>query len=257
LTRIGASDFLAEGLSTFMVEMKEKAALEQQITNTVEACKEKLGDRGTVNEVRECLAPAMELNPEHPSISEMIGAAQSREELNKVLAKQRAARRAKMMKGEVAYERAKALYKKGHLAKSISAYERFLNTAYPDLEKTKANAQREVASIRGELNHKVSSFMDTCRALGDKNQYKEAYLACEQALKEDPGNEQAKTLQAQMLSNLRRDLKSIYEDSVLEESLGNVDSAKEKWKKIIKEDLDTDDYAHKARTLLKKYGVDM
>ena len=60
-----------------------------------------------------------------------------------------------------------------------------------------------------------------------------------------------------MLSSLRRDLKSIYEDSVLEESLGNVDSAKEKWKKIIKDDLDFEEYSKKARTLLKKYGVEM
>lgn len=236
---------------------KEKALLEQQITTVVEGCKEKLKDRGTVDQVRECLAPAMELNPEHPAISEMIGSAQARQEEQKLLAQQRAARRAKMQKGEAAYAKAKDLYKQGKLSKSIREYQKFIETPYPDLSKTKESAQREVASIRTELNRKVSSYLEQCRGFGDKNQYKEAYLACDQALKEDPGNEQAKTLQAHMLANLRRDLKSIYEDSVLEESLGNVDSAKEKWKKIIKEDLDFDDYANKARTLLRKYGVEM
>jgi tetratricopeptide (TPR) repeat protein len=125
------------------------------------------------------------------------------------------------------------------------------------LNKAKESAQREVASIRGELNRKVMSYLDQCKAFGDKNQYKEAYLACEQALKEDPANDQAKTLQQRMLSSLRRDLKSIYEDSVLEESLGNVDSAKEKWKKIIKDDLDFEEYSKKAKILLLKYGVEM
>lgn len=236
---------------------KEKAMLEQQISSVVDGCKEKLKDGGNVDQVRECLAPAMELNPEHPSIAEMIGAAQAREEERKLLDKQRAARRAKMMKGEEVYQKAKALYKKGQLAKSIHIYERFIQTPYPDLNKTKESAQREVASIRGELNRKVSGYLDQCKALGEKGQFKDAYLACDQALKEDPANEIVKTQQDRMLATLRSNLKSIYEDSVLEESLGNVDSAKEKWKKIIKEDLDFDDYSKKARTLLKKYGVEM
>jgi len=236
---------------------KEKAMLEQQITSVVEGCKEKLKNSGTVDQVRECLAPAMELNPEHPSIAEMIGAAQAREEERKLLDKQRAARRAKMMKGEAVYQKAKAFYKKGQLAKSIHVYEKFIQTSYPDLSQTKQSAQREVASIRGELNRKVTAYLDQCKSLGEKGQFRDAYLACDQALKEDPENEQVKSQQERMLATLRSNLKSIYEDSVLEESLGNVDSAKEKWKKIIKEDLDFDDYSKKARTLLKKYGVEM
>lgn len=236
---------------------KEKAMLEQQIATVIDGCKEKLKSQGTVDEVRECLAPAMELNPEHPAISEMIGAAQAREEEKKLRAKEKAARRAKMAKGEEAYQKAKQLYKQGKLAKSIHQFERFIKTPYPDLDKTKETAQREVASIRGELNRKVSSYLEQCKSYGDKNQYKEAYLACGQALKEDPSNEEVKTLQARMLGILHGNMKSIYEDSVLEESLGNVDSAQEKWKKIIKEDLDFDDYSQKSRTLLKKYGVEL
>jgi hypothetical protein len=50
-------------------------------------------------------------------------------------------------------------------------------------------------------------------------------------------------------------MKNIYEDSVLEESLGNVDSAKEKWRRIMKEDLDFDEYTAKAKSKLQKYGV--
>ena len=49
-------------------------------------------------------------------------------------------------------------------------------------------------------------------------------------------------------------MKSIYEDSILEESLGNVEAAKEKWKKIMQNDLEFDDYYKKAKRKLKKYG---
>jgi hypothetical protein len=50
-------------------------------------------------------------------------------------------------------------------------------------------------------------------------------------------------------------MKAIYEDSVLEESLGNIDSAKEKWKHLMLEDLQSDEYYNKAKLKLQKYGV--
>jgi hypothetical protein len=72
---------------------------------------------------------------------------------------------------------------------------------------------------------------------------------------EDPNNTEAKGLKSQIVSTLKQQMKGIYEDSVLEESMGNVDSAKEKWKKIMSEDLETGDYAQKARSKLSKYGI--
>ena len=52
-------------------------------------------------------------------------------------------------------------------------------------------------------------------------------------------------------------MKALYEDSVLEESLGNVDTAKEKWKKIKEDNLPFDDYTKKATQKLRKYGIGM
>ncbi len=59
----------------------------------------------------------------------------------------------------------------------------------------------------------------------------------------------------EVIALMRKEMKAIYEDSVLEESLGNVESAKEKWKKIMSEDLDFDDYSIKAKSKLQKYGA--
>jgi hypothetical protein len=73
-------------------------------------------------------------------------------------------------------------------------------------------------------------------------------------LEEEPANSEVKEYRDKMHSGLKREMKAIYEDSVLEESLGNVDSAKEKWKRIMAEDLDFDEYYVKAKTKLQKYG---
>jgi pSer/pThr/pTyr-binding forkhead associated (FHA) protein/tetratricopeptide (TPR) repeat protein len=233
------------------------AMLEEKMKTIIDNCKEKLPKTASVEETSKCLAEAVELNPNHPAIAEMIQNAAGREEEAKILAQQRAARDLRTAKGEAEYRKAKALYAKGLLFKSISEYRKFLATPYPNLDGARAAAKRDVASAELQLQKKVSFFSEQCKQLGEKGRYKEAYIACDQALKEDPANDAVKQMRSDMLSNLRREIKSVYEDSVLEESMGNVDSAKEKWKKIKNDDLDFDEYAAKATILLKKYGVGM
>jgi hypothetical protein len=116
-------------------------------------------------------------------------------------------------------------------------------------------ARRSIASIKAELKVKVGSQLEQCKQLGGKSAWRDAYQACTSAINEDPDNIEAKELRNHMLAELRRQMKGIYEDSVLEESMGNVDTAKEKWKKIMQEDLPDDDYTQKARSKLNKYGL--
>lgn len=234
---------------------RERAMIEQQITGYVESCKARLTATATVEETRQCLAEAMELDPEHSLISEMIHTAQMHEEERKFMSQQKEDTDRKAAKGVAHYQRAKSLYKNGKLAKAVSEYEKFLESSYPRIDDEKVIARREVASIKKELKTKVDTLLSQCKSLGGKQKFKEAYLACNVAVEEDPKNADAKEYRDQMQNELRREMKSIYEDSVLEESLGNVDSAKEKWKKIVKEDLENGEYTVKARSKLQKYGM--
>lgn len=233
---------------------RERAMIEQQITGYVEACKAKLTAEAGVDDTRQCLAEAMELDPEHHLITEMVHTAQMHEEERKFLSAQKADLNKRAASGEAHYQRVKAVYKAGKLAKALDEYDKFLSASYPRIEGKKEVARREVAAIKQELKTKVDTAMNECKGLGSKQKYKEAWLACKKALDEDSKNKEAKEYQAQMLTELRRDMKNIYEDSVLEESLGNVDTAKEKWRKIMKEDLEIDDYYVKSKGKLQKYG---
>lgn len=234
---------------------RERAMIESQISGFVETCKGKLKATSTVEETRQCLAPAIELAPEHPLIIEMIHTAQMHEEEQKFIAQQKKEEEAKAAKGLARYNHAFSIYKKGRLAKSISEFEAFLNSTYPHSDTLKDQARRQIASIKKELKSKVDTYLDRCRSAKDKGHLKEAYNACTQAIQEDPNNIAVHELRDKTLADLRREMRGLYEDSVLEESLGNVDSAKEKWRKIIQDDVDSDDYYSKAKSKLKKYGV--
>jgi pSer/pThr/pTyr-binding forkhead associated (FHA) protein/tetratricopeptide (TPR) repeat protein len=234
----------------------ERQRREQQIAGYVESCQAKLKDQGSVDEIRSCLAPAMELDPQHASIVALINAAQAREEDAKSNAKKQAETEKAYRAGVAHFKRAKSLLENGSLSKALGEFEKFLRTPYPRSDENKSAAQREIASIRGELQSKVESLMDQCRKLGSNNKFKEAYLSCEKALSEDPGNKVARAERDRMMENLKRELKSMYEDSALEENMGNVDSAKEKWKRILKEDVENGEYAKKASSKLQKYGTE-
>lgn len=233
---------------------REKVFIEQQITGYAENCKQKLTVTATVDETRQCLADAIVLAPEHPLVLEMIHSAQMREQERKALAEMKAVETAKMEKGLAHYNKALKIYKKGKLAASIDEFEKFLRTEYPKVQDKKEDARRQVASIRQELKTKVESLIAQCRQLGEKNKYRDAYAACDKAVDEDPENDGAKEYRDKLVADLKREMKVIYEDSVLEESLGNVDSAKEKWKRIMGEDIESGEYYQKAKSKLQKYG---
>ena len=96
--------------------------------------------------------------------------------------------------------------------------------------------------------------IDDCRKKLKEKNYKAAILSCDEAIAEDPSNRKAEELRRDTLSQLRKSMKLIYDDSVLEEQFGNIEAAKEKWDQIIKEDIPSDEYYKKARRKLKKYG---
>lgn len=61
-------------------------------------------------------------------------------------------------------------------------------------------------------------------------------------------------MRSHSIEEMRKELKSIYEDSVLEESMGNVDGAKEKWKQIMDKSVPGDEYYNRAKRNTDKYG---
>lgn len=233
----------------------EKAMVEQKILDVTSDCKEKFDTKGEVDEVRQCLAEAIELNPEHPLIVEQIQRAEDRIREKETLAQQRIERAQRINSTLVILSKANRLRDSGKLAKAKKEYAKFLDISSASLTSQRAEAKRELASVTSELSKKVGLLMDKCKAFGEANKLKDAYKACDEALKEDPSIKDAKELKEKYLAGLRREMKAIYEDARLEESLGNLETAKEKWKRIREEDLEFDSYHKNSTIKLRQYGA--
>jgi tetratricopeptide (TPR) repeat protein len=89
-------------------------------------------------------------------------------------------------------------------------------------------------------------------ALNNKD-YKNAILKLNKALAISSSNSEAQDLKEKAMSELRSEMKNLYGESVIEENLGNIESAKKKWKTILDQDVPADDYYQKAKSKLSKY----
>ena len=105
-----------------------------------------------------------------------------------------------------------------------------------------------MAQRQKELESKGDSMMK-------ENRYKEAVIALRQALDINPDNEIVKGRLHAALLELKKLMQPIYQESIVEESVGDVEKAKERWKKIIENSLTGEEYYEKSRLKMKKYGL--
>lgn len=254
-----------EGLCTQAHEMmtinSEKERLErlrieqeQQILSVVETCKAKMTENTTLQELETCLEPAIEMNPEHAMYTELRNIIQIREEEKRSKLEAAEEQRRRAREGLRKLELAKTLRGRGDLRAAIENYEAFLSGHYPDSGDKKEEAQRELATVRKELSEKVRVKLNECKKLHAENKFKDAILSCDEAIKEDPNAEEARSFRRSVQADLRREMMNLYQDSVLEESLGNIEAAKEKWKQILRENMPDDEFYKKAKRQLNQYG---
>jgi tetratricopeptide (TPR) repeat protein len=84
---------------------------------------------------------------------------------------------------------------------------------------------------------------------------KSAFNALKQAQRINPDNEVVRGRMTSILRDLRKQMQAYYQEAILEESVGEVDSAKAKWKKIIETSVPEEEYFKKSTIKLKKYGT--
>ena len=228
--------------------------LKEKVNVIIRKCKAKINSRTTLTQVEACLSPARESDPSHPQIDKLITQIKIRDKKRADNLKRRAAYQAKVQRGIQKYKAAKRVYQKKSLSSAIKAYQEYLRSSFPDPQKLKSKARRELASIKGIFNQKMNKKISSCKDSLDKRKYKQAIYYCNEAIAEDSSNKKAENLRSQALSQLREKMKLIYDDATLEEQFGNIDAAKEKWSQILNEDIPSDEYFKRAKRKMQKYG---
>ena len=233
---------------------KEKEKISALISSNIKECKEKFSSFESIEGVKQCLAPTIENDPENFEVTELI----SKMEMKLVEKKQRQIQRQalkKSIKNSLSiYNKAKQLKTDGKILKAISAYKSFLKKKHTSsVADTVQTAQQELENMETELDNKLTTAMTSCENLINSKKYKEAHQACQTALTVIPNHKPALQYIQTAVKEINKQLKILYEESVLNESLGQIEIAKKIWNKILEKDIPNGNYYKKARGKLDKY----
>lgn len=235
---------------------QEQADMEAKIQATVAQCEKLINRNVDSKKVEDCLSPIIVLNPEHPAITGL----QARVDQvisDRMAEQERRAEYQSMVKRQSSlYASAEQLDKKGNSLEAIKAYSKVVSSRLPDPQGLKGKAQRQIASIQQKLATQQSRLESEADVAFKNGDLKNAILKIKKALAINPENEVLRGRMSSMLSELKKQMQTLYQEGVLEESVGEVETAKAKWKKIIESSLPEEDYYKKSRTKLKKYGIE-
>ncbi len=239
-----------------------KAEAEQKIIAQVAVCQKKINPNITMDEMDSCLTSVLQFNPDHPKILDLKTQVEALTTAREVRKAANADYAAKVARLKGIYEKAQALHKVGKKPLAIiDAYTNVVNSKLPDPNGYKGIAQRNIASVRTQMNMKIKIYLDKSDKAYQAGDLKAAIGALRDAKAIDPENPELPEKIEKIVIELRKQMMALYQEGILEESYGNVDGgeskagAKDKWKKILQLDISDGEYYKKAYIKLKKYGA--
>ncbi len=239
------------------IDEQHQEQVTQQIHTIIDKCDEEFRTQPQPpDHVRDCLSSALELDPGNADAQALITKAEEFQQVRELKQQNQIAYQNNVMAAKGIYQKAKQLEHQGKLLEALQTFKRHIASALPDPENLKTKSQSEVLQVSQELNSKVSTYKAEASQLKSQEKLKEAIAKLNKAGDLDPTSEDIKHLQHEYSLELFKNMKNLYADSVLEENLGNIEAAKEKWKKIRELDVPRGEYQEKARSKLKRYGLE-
>lgn len=238
------------------IKEREMREMEEKILKQVSDCRSRINSETEMSELDDCLAPVIVLNPEHPGIIALKTQVDQLTTERLLRAEQKAEYRSLVQRHKALYSKAEKIAQNGKDLEAISAYQAVVKSKLPDPENLKGQAERQIASIRQKLSSLQSEFERTADQAAQKGDLKSAIQSLQKAVSINPDNTALKSKINGWMGDLKKQMQTLYQEGVLEESVGEVDTAKAKWKQIIQSSVPEEEYFKKARIKLKKYGAE-
>ncbi len=240
---------------------KEEEERKNLFVEVAARCSKLLTAQVDPDKVRDCLIPISTIDPSNSEYIRIIA------EAEKIVNERRIKESAKKTQEELVeqlqkmFVSAEKLQNDGYAFKALKGYQTVRDSKLPDPGKLKAKSESRIAFIRQKIQEKTAKNVSQSEILFQEGKLKQSIVALRESLVYDPDNQKVKDKIEKYTTELRRQMMNIYQESVIDESYGIVENsetrqgAKDKWKKIVEQDLDDGDYYKKAVIKLRKYGV--
>lgn len=239
------------------IERKEQEHRElmAKVENIVEQCSIAYSSHRNSEQLQNCLTPALELDPENERAAQLLETASQEEMRRDQIREQKAFYLGQVAQRKRLFNQAERLKREGKILDALSAYSRHIASTLPDPENLQERSKTEVRILNQRINEDIKKLRKDAENFYSRKDHKLAIAKLEQALRLNPQANDIKELHSKYSKELLGIVKNMYGDSVLEENLGNIDAAKNIWKKIKTIDVPHGEYHKKASAKLKKYGL--
>jgi pSer/pThr/pTyr-binding forkhead associated (FHA) protein len=244
----------AEQLAFLEQERKRVDEQKRMIDRNVRECNSLANTSFDVNQIRNCLAPTIGLDPTNPLVADLIGRVERRvaERTEKLTTQRNHAER--VGRGRALYEKAAALQKQFEWYPAIDAYNRHISSDYPDPDGLKGKSQAAIVQIRTMISSRVDELLQAAQTAYQARNFKESIEAAKKAKEFDGKSEKALEFIGKVRRELNAQLRVVYEDAILYEGVGRVQEAQQKWKQIMEKDTSDGEYYQKSRIKLRNYS---
>jgi predicted component of type VI protein secretion system len=234
---------------------KEIEKLQESVAKEIKKCKVLHDSKKSSLELTTCFQDLMLLDPTNATAAQWISEAKNREEVDAFAKDQRIKSKALVDRLENQWRKTFEAYSASDSEeKSVRLLTEFLSLKLPDPNGRKNEARQLLAQMKNKAEELRAKHRAEADKLFQAGQLQDSFKAYKKALEFDPDNEVIKGRMDSILVTLRKNNQPLFQESILEESLGELDSASEKWKKIIQSSVPEEEYYQKAKTKVKRMG---
>ena len=241
--------------------IKEEEERKKLFTEVAARCDKMLTPAVDMDKMAECLQPISVIDPSNVDYIRITAAAEKIVNDLKIKQSEKKTREEQIDQLKKMFALAEKVQNEGYAYKSIKRYHEVIDAPLPDPGNLKIKAKNRITFIQQKIEEKTAKSSALAETLFQEGKLKQAVLALRDSLVYDPENLKTKEKIEKYTLELRRQMLSIYQESVIDESFGIVESSetrqgsKDKWKKIVDQDLEDGEYYKKAVIKLRKYGV--
>lgn len=240
-----------------IVQQEDEQRRREQVEKVLVGCRDMLVKKQasvTVADLELCLQPAIEIDPNNFEINnlkaqlEQILTTRKLQEAQGAEYKKLVARRKRM------YDRARNHEVKGRLLSAIGAYNLVVMSVLPDPNGLAEKSRKKIGYLMRTIGKRQAELVAMANEEYKAGNRRQAVVLLRKALRVNPNNGEVEDLANKMIAELRKDMQGKYQESILEESVGQVEPARKKWQEIVKGSVPGEEYYEKAKAKLKKYG---
>ena len=234
---------------------KERQEADRKIAVKAAECKQNLRPDWDQAKLESCLAPVLALGPDHSDIQALRAQVEkfTQDRNLREAARQDRLEQEQKLRGMI--RQAENLIKEGELQDGLQLLAKAAQSGLYDSSGLKEKARARIRSLNKDEQKRIQDLKIKLRESLDKKDLKNAIVSHKKLQNLGIEDEELRERVNKATLEHRKIMQALFQEAALEESIGDVNAAIAKWKKVLESSYSGEEYYDKSQLKLSKYGI--